>query len=156
MWNYNWILMAGYENRNNFRQWFAPAVWNAELLMLYIYRHVANRGYAGQNFKWIKCWNCSWCCLHWSWTIVSCLFLLSALFFLSQFISQSITWKKKNLLCNAVECFSEKFRKNKSLSIGHSLPQPGDVLWPFDPVKVVHSVTTSGAITGHCLHLSLC
>lgn len=98
MLNYNWMLMAGYENRNNFRQWFAPSLWSAELLMLYMYRHVANRGYAGQNFKGIKCWNCSWCCLHWSWSIVSCLFLLSALYFLSQYITSllrhRLSWKQ--------------------------------------------------------------
>lgn len=96
--NYNWMLMAGYENRNNFRQWFAPSLWSAELLMLYMYRHVANRGHAGQNFKWIKCWNCSWCSLRWSWTIVSCLFLLSASFFLFQYITSRLrhrlSWKQ--------------------------------------------------------------
>lgn len=63
---------------------------------------------------------------------------------------------KPKLLCNAVESFSGKFRKNKSLSKWHPMPQPGDVFLPFDLVKVVHSVRTSGAIIGHCLHLSLC
>lgn len=55
--------------------------------LCFICTDVVNRGYAGQNFKWIKCWNCSWCCLHCSRTIVSCLFLLSALFFLSKYIT---------------------------------------------------------------------
>lgn len=68
----------------------------------------------------------------------------------------SLSPDKKNLLCSAVECFSGKFEKNKSLSKCYSLPQPGDVLLSFDPVKVTHSVTTSGAIIAHCLHFSVC
>lgn len=63
---------------------------------------------------------------------------------------------KKKKFCAMLWNIFLKSSGKISLSKWHALPQSGDVLLSFDPVKVIHSVTASGPMTGHCLRLALC